>query len=244
MEVAGNLAEAGKYDQAIALCAKAKPTTPLPPEIRAQIADCLQYLKDQQTIARRIAELKAKLTITPRDLNVSTELVRLLVLNLDRPAEAVEYLPATGDEKLQKFVPLAAKDVAALGETELMELGDWYRSAASKAGKPGAAVVWSRAKGCYQRFLQVHAKQDAEHLNAKRTLKDADAELAKLPAQFKSPRGQARRVDLLVSVNPADGLKAFNVTGNAKIKLTHRAMPKSRSMARRFSARSYRRRRR
>ena len=217
MEVAENLAEAGKYDQAIALCAKAKPTTPLPPEIRAQIADCLQYLKDQQTIARRIAELKAKLTITPRDLNVSTELVRLLVLNLDRPAEAVEYLPATGDEKLQKFVPLAAKEVTTLGETELMELGDWYRSAASKAGKPGAAVVWSRAKACYQRFLKVHEKQDAQHLNASRALKDADAELVKLPAQFKSARGRARRTDLLVAVNPADLLKAFDVTGHAKI---------------------------
>ena len=145
MEVAGNLAEAGKYDEAIALCNKAKPITPLPPETRAQLVDCLQYLKDRQTTARQIAELKAKLKITPRDLNVSTELVRLLVLNLDRPAEAIEYLPATGDEKLQKIIPMATKDVTTLNEAELIELGDWYRSQTLKAGKPGAAVVWSRA---------------------------------------------------------------------------------------------------
>ena len=38
-----------------------------------------------------------------------------------------------------------------------------------------------------------------------------------MPSQFKSPRGRTTRVDLLAFVNPADPLKAFDVTGNAKI---------------------------
>ena len=131
----------------------------------------------------RLKSLQAKLTADPKDTATRKELVLFYVTALDKPAEAAKLLTDDLDEVTRTYVPLAARKLDGLDEAICLELGDWYYRTLSKnasiAGKP---VVLRRARGYYQRFLESHAKKDAQSYRVKAALENIEKELAKLGA--------------------------------------------------------------
>ncbi|MDP6544667.1 MAG: SUMF1/EgtB/PvdO family nonheme iron enzyme [Phycisphaerae bacterium] len=131
----------------------------------------------------RLKSLRAKLTADPKDTAVRRELVVLYVVALDNPAEAARLLTDDLDEVTRTYVPLAAKKLESLDEAICLELGEWYyRTLSKKASAAGRAVVLRRAQGYYQRFLESHAKKDAQSYRAKAALESIEKELKKLGA--------------------------------------------------------------
>ena len=131
----------------------------------------------------RLKSLKAKLTADPKDITARKELILFYVTALDNPVEAAKLLTDDLDEVTRTYVPLAAKSLDGLDEAICLELGDWYyRKLLKTASVIAKGVVLQRAKGYYQKFLDLHAKKDAQSYRAKAALESIEKELAKLGA--------------------------------------------------------------
>lgn len=201
LQIADSLAAAGKYDEAVIICDKAKLALAASAARHNDVLERALMFKEQQAVAKRIAALKITLKTTPHDAVAAGEMVQLLMLDSDLPDQALPYVDATGDARLKKIVALAAKDVATLTDGESLELADWYRGQTIKAGKLASYTAWSRAKFCYQRFLDVHPKLDADRLNATRAMKDAEVALAKTPRVFPEVANSVKHASSLTPAN-------------------------------------------
>jgi hypothetical protein len=145
--------------------------------IRAKIAE----LAGRQKIARQVADPKAKVEANPGDAASRNELVRLYVVELDNPGEAIKFLSDTVDEAMRKYLPAAAKPLAGAPELACLELADWYASLGDKAAcATSRAAMLSRAAGYYKRFLDLHATDDASHAKAAFGARKVQAALEKL----------------------------------------------------------------
>ena len=160
-------------------------------------ADILAKSRRAGVLAARqikLTALQTRLATNPKDTAVREELILLYVVALDKPAEAAKLLTGDLDEVTRTYVPLAAKKLDDLEEAICLELGDWYYRTLSKnasiAAKP---VVLRRAHGYYQRFLESHAKKDAQSYRAGAALESIETELKKLGA----PPGQTGRTLIL-----------------------------------------------
>ncbi|HWE96962.1 MAG TPA: hypothetical protein VG269_23575, partial [Tepidisphaeraceae bacterium] len=98
----------------------------------------------------------------------------------------------------KRALPLAAKDVADLGEPELIDLAEWHTAQAAKAPDSIKALALERADACYAQFLKIHTAEDADKLKAKRAADEVQRLLA--DAEAKGPR---RTVDLLKLIDPS-----------------------------------------
>jgi len=144
----------------------------------------------------RLRSLQAKLKKNARDTAAREELILLYVVALDNPAEAAKLLTDDLDEVTRTYVPLAAKKLDDLDEAICLELGDWYyRELSKNASVIGKPVVLQRAKGYYQKFLGLHAKQDIQSFRAKVALASIEKELKKLGARA-GPRGRTLTLNL------------------------------------------------
>ena len=145
----------------------------------------------------KIKSLQARLTADPKDAAVRNELIGLYVVGLDNPAEAAKLLTDDLDEVTRTYVPLAAKKLDGLSESICLELGDWYYRKllkdASAAGKP---VVLQRAKGYYERFSELHTKQDTQSFRVEMALEGIEKELKRLGAPAVRPGGRTLTLTL------------------------------------------------
>jgi hypothetical protein len=99
-------------------------------------------------------ELKRRLAKKPKDASLRMHLLRTLVVDLNSPKAAGEYLTDDVDERWRTYVPLAAKPSSELAPPACMELGDWYRHLAGQAGPLySKRTMLVRAKAYYDRFL-------------------------------------------------------------------------------------------
>ena len=145
--------------------------------IQAQLAG----LGAERQIEKQIAALKAKLEKDPQDAASRKELVRLYLVEMDDPAEAATFVDEKCDEATRKYVPAAAKPVEEAPELACKELGDWYRGLADQATEPGSkGAMLERAKGYYERFVELHKADDMARAGAALMLKKVDDALAKL----------------------------------------------------------------
>jgi len=100
---------------------------------------------------------------------------------MDDPAGAGKYLNADLDERLQMFVPLAAKDVAEVPVAECRNLGDWYYKELSKSAVPIVKFrMLSRAKAYYGQVLERHGKADLTTTAVKLAMDRIKPEIARL----------------------------------------------------------------
>ncbi len=116
---------------------------------------------------KRIAELKATLEAKPKDRAASAELITLHLVQKDDPAGALPYLEAGADPKTRVHLPLAAKAVDQLKESELMDLAIWYQDLGTKTQGPAGVTMLRRAYGYYERFIKAHTDQDLANSTAK-----------------------------------------------------------------------------
>ncbi|MBM4017880.1 MAG: hypothetical protein FJ288_06045 [Planctomycetes bacterium] len=183
---------------------------------RADIDARADALAMKMKVARQIADVKAMLARDPRNVAAREGLVRLYLVEMDDPAEAAGNLEGAADEKLLKYVPAAAKGVAAAPEVACTELADWYRGLAETAPPAAKAAMYARAKEYLKRFLEVHPAQDLDRTRATLALAKIEEAAAKLSAPARptpTPKPPAPRekpappvqqwIDLLALVDPA-----------------------------------------
>jgi len=124
-------------------------------------------------------QLKAQVQADPANAKARDELVRLLVVELDDPAEAAKYLDDTSSAAFRKFVPAAAKPLTDAPQVACLELADWYLQLASVAGPAGKGAMFARAKAYAGRFLALHEAEDIDRTRMELVVKKAGAELAR-----------------------------------------------------------------
>ena len=188
--------QAGDFAGAGALYQKAGATAATP-EAKDQYKAKRLQCDARQKMQKQIDALKAKVEAAPDDVASRAELVRLIVVELDDPAQANKYVTDALDEDLKKHVPAAAKGVDVAPELACMELGDWYWGFAEKAS-PGAKLTMLEHAGTYyRRFLDLHKEEDAMRIKAKVALQKAEEAAAK--AGHKPAEGGAGKgwVDVL-----------------------------------------------
>jgi hypothetical protein len=173
-------------------------------QTKSQKADAveaqLKAVTARQKSAAEAARLKKQVEADPANAKARDPLVRLLVVDLDSPAEAVKYVDESSDATLRKFVPAAAKPVADAPEVACLELMDWYMQLAATAGPAGKAAMYARAVQYGERFLELHTAKDLDRTRAELALKKAEDETAKLGG---AASDKGRWMDVLKLVDPA-----------------------------------------
>lgn len=167
--------------------------------IKSDRAEGLKIRQKEVATAMRAAReaelLKKQLEGNPQNQATREKLVRLYLVDMDHPAEAVKYLAGVKDAALLKYVPAAAKPLDAAPELACLELGDWYGGLAQSALAGAKRRLYIRAQGYYERFLELHTPEDLQRTRASLALKKVQEALAKLGAEG--------WIDLLALVDPA-----------------------------------------
>ena len=198
-DAAAAQAEAGDWDEAVKRCRQA---LALAHAIRSDKAAALEArLKtatQRQQSAAKAAGLEARVKADPADRQARDQLIRLVLVDLDDPAGAAEYLDTACDPALRKYVPAAAKGVEAAPELACVELGDWYRDlATAAAGALAKGPMLVRARAYYDRFLGLHASADIDRSKVELALRKVEDDLKVLGV----PTDRAAWIDLLKLVD-------------------------------------------
>jgi len=136
---------------------------------------------DLQKLSARLSMLTSQVKADPADHEARDQLVQLLLVDCDKPVDAARFIDATSDAALRKYVPAAAKGVAAAPELACMELADWYRGLAAAAAFPASkTAMLLRARAYYQRFLGLHSAADINRTKAELALKMIETDLEKM----------------------------------------------------------------
>lgn len=134
-----------------------------------------------------VVDLKERFDRDSSDTKAVEGLMRLYVIELDDPAQAVPYQYATTDADMTKYVELASRDMAQLLGGECLELGDWYMGLSKRATPGGRMLMLARAKTFYDRYLILHSTPDS----TRQRVMDAVAELAFASPTTMSPPAAA-----------------------------------------------------
>jgi hypothetical protein len=198
-DAAAAQAEAGDWDEAVK---RYRQALALAHAIRsdktATLEARLKTATQRQQSAAKAAQLEARVKADPADRQARDQLIRLVLVDLDDPAGAAEYLDTACDPALRKYVPAAAKGVEAAPELACVELGDWYRDLATAAAATGNKVsTLTRAQAYYERYLALHAAADMDRTKAELALTKVEEELERLRG-----RETGRWIDLLKLIDP------------------------------------------
>lgn len=154
-------------------------------EISAKLLAAVQLQQLYGTIDR----LKARVTDNPGDKASRNTLIHMYLLRLYLPGEAAKYLSDDCDESLRTHVPLAAKPLAELKETDCLALGQWYQSLSLQAAKEGKIRMLETARSYLQRYLTLHSAKDAARTKVVMLLRQVDAAMAKLGGGLAALKG-------------------------------------------------------
>ena len=196
---AGAFEEAAKFYRQALTVARA---------IRSASADWIgsqiKRLGEQQRLAANLPRLVANLKANPDNREARNQLIRLLLVDLDTPAEAAKHLDDKCEPSLCKYVPAAAKPVEEAPEAACVELADWYRQLAAAAVPASKVGVLLRARGYYERFLDLRKTADLDRAKVELALKKVDEDLKALG--WVPPPGPW--IDVL-KITTADNLRAW-----------------------------------
>ncbi len=117
-----------------------------------------------------VNRLEARLKEEPSGGLTRERLIRLLLVELDSPAEAAAHVTADCGEAVRTYVPLVAKPPADLAPQAAVELGDWMASLAERASPEGKRHAFQRAKACYVSALASTKEADEFHGRAAKGL--------------------------------------------------------------------------
>ena len=153
--------------------------------VRPAILEKIRQAAAARQIHLRKTYLEGRLVKAPADLEARADLIRLYVIDMDRPDEAAGLLTDGLDEALRTYVPLAAKPIEDVPPQACLELAEWYRGLSAKAAKAGRVTALGRAKQYYERFLSAGQPKDVARVKVQVELKDVTGELAKLVGEDK-----------------------------------------------------------
>jgi hypothetical protein len=152
----------------------------------------------RQIFTRQLVALKEKVAANAGDAESRKELVRLYLVEFDNPAEAARYVDASLDLPTRKYVPASAKPVEDVPELACMELATWFHDLAGRTSTPsGKATVLHRARGYYERYLQLHTAADMSQAAATLALAKVTEALNALGQAGKRPAAAPPWTDVL-----------------------------------------------
>lgn len=163
---------AGKFADAIAHYRRAQATASQYRLPEAEVVgEAMKAALTRERVEADIAACRKLLAADSANQPVRRRLLQLLLVELDDANQAASMLPATvTDEATRTLVPLARKPLADLAEGPCLDLGGWYASLAKSAGPGGRPKMLRRARDYYQRYLDLHGKQDGPAYQAKMQL--------------------------------------------------------------------------
>lgn len=184
MRLAQKQVDANKPSEALPMLQQASmlATTNKSAKVSQVIVGKIRAVKCRIEVANRLEDLLARWKARPNDPVVARQLAMLYVLDLDKPAEAAPYLPASAEESWRTYVPLASRDANSLQEQAMTEIAQWYEALADKASLGAQAVAHQRAGEYYRCFLAKHGQKDLSYLSARAALDKVQKELEKLSA--------------------------------------------------------------
>jgi hypothetical protein len=194
---------AGAYTDALTLCKRAQPVARAIKSVQADKVDarlkavgmCMKSVRDAE-------DLRKKVEKEPDNKTLREKLVRLYLVELDNPTEANKYVEGLDDGDLRKYVPAAAKPLESAPAMACLELGDWYYTKLFNDASAGAkSMMFERAQGYYERFLDTHSAKDMDRKRATDALKTIEAELEKMASS--ALHKQPPIIDLLAWIDPA-----------------------------------------
>ncbi|MBI5723509.1 MAG: hypothetical protein HZA50_06085 [Planctomycetes bacterium] len=172
------------FDGAVKVIQKAQATAGTNSPLAGELKSRVESLIERQKLSRQTEQLMAAVKADPKDANARNQLVTFLVVELNQPGKAVEFLTDAADEKARALVPLAAKKIEDVAETDLSMLADWYRQLSSKtSSQTGKINTLTRAKEYYDLFLVKHTADDLAKTTATLAGKQVETELAKIAPQ-------------------------------------------------------------
>lgn len=164
-------------NQALPVAAKIK--SPSEASIRARLA----ALTRRQRTQAQVAALKERILKDRTDKAAAGELIMLLIVDLDKPAQAAPYLDIVADEDLGKHVALASKEPAELAAADHLALGLWYEGLARKAAAASRRLPFQRSEESLEKYLEMQGEQNLTRLQAEVALKRVKAAMLALPAE-------------------------------------------------------------
>jgi len=167
-------------------------------KVRSACLAEVQAVADRVEVFANLVPLKRVIEMNPENRGAREKLLKIYLVELDDPVSAAKFVERDRDDNLDKFILVAAMDPANVPERGLMELGAWYQGLAEEAGPAGKPAMLARAKGYYERYLEVHTEGDLERSKAASALQQVETALEKLAAP--APPDPAW-VDLLKLVN-------------------------------------------
>ena len=146
----------------------------------------LKTARHFETMAKRVAQYEASIKKDPSKASIRDMLVELLVVELNDPQKAIEYLNEDVDKMWRTYVPLAARDIDDLAEASCFGLGQWYHKELPKnASLTCKGVLLRRAKDYYKHFVERQASVNVQTFRAKGALAEVEKELAMEEARAK-----------------------------------------------------------
>ena len=156
---------------------------------RQEIQDLITEAGAQEAVARQIDRAEKLLARDPNDHDAARRLMMLYLIERDDPNRAAALLGrAEPGEPVKTLLPLAARKLEDLAASVVAEMGDWYLSLWPKASAAARESMLDRAQACYERFLEVHRKNDERTLAVRARLE----EIAKKRSD--SAHGAGRRI--------------------------------------------------
>lgn len=164
----------------------------------ADVRDAMKELAGRQASQKHLDELNAKLKANPGGAGVADEIIRVLLYEQDRPADAAQMAGSVEDAVTKRVLPLIDKDVASLSPDNLMELGEWHQAQAAKLSDATKLVALEESSSCFTRFLKSYPADDATKLRVKHDLDTVQSSISDL-----GPKVPHRTVDLLKRIDPS-----------------------------------------
>lgn len=156
MEAGQAMEDAGRWEEATEAYYRAKtPAYHLKlPELE-EINTRHRNASVMQKAVRNMAAWKEAVAKNPKNLSARMLLIRSLVVEMDRPQEAAQYLTDEVDQSWRTYVPLAGRTIEQLTPIACKDLGDWYyRELLTRTTPPAAEqILLRRAKRYYEKAL-------------------------------------------------------------------------------------------
>jgi len=151
---------------------------------RPEILDKIKAANAAALQRRDLDRMTRALAANPDDVKTRTAIVRMQLLQFDKPSEAVRLLNEDMDEMLRTYVLMAAKKTDDIEPSACLELGRWYWEMYPTARTtPAKTVILGRTKTYLDRFNTQDAAGGADKVRAMLIMKQVNAESAKLAAK-------------------------------------------------------------
>ena len=205
---------AGKFGEATALygsAARLASSLGLRYEAAA-FTEKAKFASARHGVAEETDRMERRLASDPNDRPAALRLLTLYLIEADDPAKGAQVLDAAQPgEAMSTYVPLAAKDVDRLPEQTCAELGEWYAALAAKASDHAKEAMLARARSYYDRFLELHEKEDVARMKVQ----------VALAAVWKQTKGDSREEEALIAANTEEGYVIGPVSPYSKLTLRY-----------------------